>query len=172
MTGVLPMVLAAAERGVRRVFVPEPQAREAAMVPGMEVFGMRSLGQVVAELRGDEVPEAPPVAPMSGARLLSWRGEERLEEADMSDLLGMADVRYAVEVAAAGSHHLLLSGPEGRGQDQHRRADPGDPARPHPEESLELTAVHSLAGHPRPGRRGWSSGRRTRRRTTTPARRA
>ena len=72
--GVLPMVLAAAARGVERVFVPEPQAQEAAMVPGMEVIGMRSLAQVVAELRGEEVPEAPPVAPMSGSRLLAWRG--------------------------------------------------------------------------------------------------
>ena len=78
--GVLPMVLAAAARGVARVFVPEPQAQEAAMVPGMVVIGMRSLAQVVAELRGDEVPEAPPVAPMSGqpaavlARLRAARG--------------------------------------------------------------------------------------------------
>ena len=104
--GVLPMVMAAAARGITRVFVPEPQAREAAMVPGMSVLGLRSLAQVVAELRGDEVPEAPPVAPMSGSRLLSWRGQERMEEVDMADLLGMHDARYAVEVAAAGGHHL------------------------------------------------------------------
>lgn len=146
VAGVLPMVLAAAERGIRRVFVPEPQAREAAMVPGMEVFGMRSLGQVVAELRGEEVPEAPPVAPMSGARLLSWRGEERLEETDMSDLLGMADVRYAVEVAAAGSHHLLLSGPKGAGKTSIAERIPGILPELTREESLELTVIHSLAG--------------------------
>ncbi len=151
VTGVLPMVLAAAERGVRRVFVPEPQAREAAMVPAMEVFGMRSLGQVVAQLRGDEVPEAPPVAAMSGARLLSWRGEERLEETDMSDLLGMADVRYAVEVAAAGSHHLLLSGPKGAGKTSVAERIPGILPDLTRGESLELTAVHSLAGILDPG---------------------
>ena len=151
VTGVLPMVLAAAERGVRRVFVPEPQAREAAMVPGMAVFGMRSLGQVVAELRGEEVPAAPPVAPMSGARLLSWRGEERLEETDMSDLLGMADTRFAVEVAAAGGHHLLLSGPKGAGKTSIAERIPGILPDLTPEESLELTAVHSLAGVLDPG---------------------
>ena len=151
VTGVLPMVLAAAERGVRRVFVPEPQAREAAMVPDLEVFGMRSLGQVVAELRGDEVPEAPPVAPMSGARLLSWRGEERLEETDMSDLLGLADVRYAVEVAAAGSHHLLLSGPKGAGKTSVAERIPGILPDLTRTESLELTALHSLAGILDPG---------------------
>lgn len=151
VAGVLPMVLAAAERGVRRVFVPEPQAREAAMVPGMEVFGMRSLGQVVAELSGEEVPDAPPVAAMSGARLLSWRGEERLEETDMSDLLGLADVRYAVEVAAAGNHHLLLSGPKGAGKTSVAERIPGILPDLTRSESLELTAVHSLAGILDPG---------------------
>ncbi len=146
VAGVLPMVLAAAERGVRRVFVPEPQAREAEMVPDMEVFGLRSLAQVVAVLRDDEVPEAPPVAAMSGARLLSWRGDERLEETDMSDLLGLADVRYAVEVAAAGNHHLLLSGPKGAGKTSIAERIPGILPDLTRSESLELTAVHSLAG--------------------------
>ena len=112
---------------------------------------MRSLGQVVAELRGDEVPEAPPVAPMSGARLLSWRGEERLEETDMSDLLGLADARYAVEVAAAGSHHLLLSGPKGAGKTSIAERIPGILPDLTRAESLELTAVHSLAGILDPG---------------------
>ena len=64
--GVLPMVMAAAERGIRHVVVPEPQVREASMVPGVDVLGMRSLAQVVAELRDEPVPEAPPVAEMSG----------------------------------------------------------------------------------------------------------
>ncbi len=60
------MVLAAAQRGIHRVFVPEPQARRGGDGAWHDVFGMRSLGQVVAELSGEEVPEAPPVAPMSG----------------------------------------------------------------------------------------------------------
>ncbi len=144
--GVLPMVLAAAERGIRRVFVPEPQAREASMVPDMTVLGMRSLGQVVAELRGEEVPDAAPVVPMSGSQLLSWRGERRMEEVDLADLLGMADARYAVEVAAAGGHHLLLSGPKGSGKTSIAERIPGILPDLTPEESLELTAVHSLAG--------------------------
>jgi len=149
--GVLPMVLAASARGIHRVFVPEPQAREAAMVPGMGVFGMRSLGQVVAELRGLEVPEAPPVAPMSGSRLLSWRGQDRMDELDLSDLRGMADAKYAVEVAAAGGHHLMLSGPKGAGKTTLAERIPGILPDLDPEESLELTAIHSLAGALEPG---------------------
>ena len=149
--GVLPMVLAAAARGMHRVFVPEPQAAEAAMVPGMSVFGMRSLAQVVAELRGDEVPEALPVAPMSGGRLLAWRGEQRLGEVDLCDVQGMADARYAVEVAAAGGHHLMLSGPKGAGKTTLAERIPGLLPDLTPEESLELTALHSLAGALEPG---------------------
>lgn len=149
--GVLPMVLAAADRGVRHVFVPEPQVREAAMVPGMSVLGLRSLAQVVAELCGEPVPEADPVAPMSGSRLLSWRGEERLEEVDLADLRGMADAKYAAEVAAAGGHALLLSGPKGAGKTSLAERIPGLLPDLGAEESLELTAVHSLAGVLEPG---------------------
>lgn len=149
--GVLPMVLAAAERGLVRVFVPEPQAQEAAMVPGMTVIGMRSLAQVVAELRGEEVPEAPPVAAMSGSRLLSWRGSERREDLDLCHLVGMTDARYAVEVAAAGGHHLMLSGPKGSGKTSLAERIPGILPDLTAEESLELTAIHSLAGALEPG---------------------
>ncbi|WP_278259282.1 magnesium chelatase domain-containing protein [Nocardioides convexus] len=66
--GVLPMSLAAHERGIRRIFVPEPQADEAAMVAGLGVIGVRSLSQVVATLLGEHAPEAPPVAETSGAQ--------------------------------------------------------------------------------------------------------
>lgn len=144
--GVLPMVLAAAERGITRVFVPEPQAAEASMVPGMTVFGMRSLAQVVAELRGEEVPTAAPVAASSGSQLLTWRGEERLDELDMADLHGLVDVKYAVEAAAAGGHPILLSGAKGAGKTSIAERIPTILPDLTREESLELTAVHSLAG--------------------------
>ncbi|MFC5729802.1 MULTISPECIES: YifB family Mg chelatase-like AAA ATPase [Nocardioides] len=144
--GVLPMTLAAAERGIRRVFVPEPQAAEAAMVPGMAVIGMRSLAQVVAELRGEDVPVAPPVAAASGAHLITWRGDERLDELDLADLRGMEDEKYAVEVAAAGGHALQLSGAKGAGKTSLAERIPTLLPDLTPEESLEITALHSLAG--------------------------
>ena len=144
--GVLPMAMAAAGRGMRRIFVPEPQAGEASMVPGLEVFGMRSLAQVVAELQGENVPEAPPVAPMSGSRLLAWRGQDRLDDLDLADVAGLADARYAVEAAAAGGHHLLLSGPKGSGKTTLAERIPGLLPDLTSEETLELTAIHSLAG--------------------------
>ena len=115
---------------------------------------MRSLGQVVAELRGEEVPEAPPVAPMSGARLLGLaRARSGWRRSTSSDLLGMADARYAVEVAAAGGHHLLLSGPKGAGKTSIAERIPGilpDLTR----DGVARADRDPLARrHPRPGRR-------------------
>ncbi len=149
--GVLPMVMAASARGFRRVIVPEPQAREAALVPGLAVFGLRSLAQVRAELKGEPIPEAPPVAPMSGSRLVAWRGSSRLAEHDLADLDGVPDVKYALEVAAAGGHHLLLTGPKGSGKTSLAERLPGILPDLTAEEALELTAIHSLAGAIEPG---------------------
>ncbi len=146
VSGVLPMVLAARQRGIHRVFVPEPQASEAAMVPGMTVFGMRSLAQVVAELRGETVPDASPVEGNASAQLLSWRGQDLRDEVDMSEVEGMQEVIYAVTVAAAGGHHLMLSGPRGAGKTTVAERIPTILPDLTLEQSLEVTAVHSLVG--------------------------
>lgn len=146
VTGVLPMAMAASQRGITRVIVPEPQAREAAMVPDMAVLGLRSLAQVVAVLRGDEVPEAPPVPEATGGHVLGWRGDNRLDEVDMADLLGMQEVRYAVEVAAAGGHHILLKGPKGCGKTSIAERIPTILPDLEREVAVELMAVQSLAG--------------------------
>lgn len=144
--GVLPMAMAAAQSGATRLMVPEPQAAEAALVPGLAVFGMRSLAQVIAELAGREVPEAAPVPEPASGRLLSWRGEDRADELDLADVIGLADARFAVEVAAAGGHHLLLSGPKGAGKTTLAERIPGLLPDLSGEEALELTAICSLAG--------------------------
>ncbi len=149
--GVLPMVLAASRHGIRRVFVPEPQVREAAMVPGVDVLGLRSLAQVAAQLDSQPLPDAPPVVGASQGGLLSWRGQSRLEELDLLDVDGMNDAKYALEVAAAGGHHLMLVGPKGAGKTTLAERIPGLLPDLTPEESLELTALHSLAGALAPG---------------------
>lgn len=149
--GVLPMALAASERGITRLVVPEPQADEAMMVPGLTVFGVRSLAQVVATLAGEVPPEAPPVAAASGTHLISWRGADRLDELDLADLRGMLDEKYAAEVAAAGGHALMLSGAKGCGKTSLAERLPTILPDLTAEESLELTALHSLAGVLDPG---------------------
>jgi magnesium chelatase family protein len=149
--GVLPMTMAAAGRGIEQVVVPEPQAEEATLVPGMTVLGFRSLAQVVAHLKGDEVPNALPVEPLASSPLLSWRGDERTADLDLADVLGMGDARYALEVTAAGGHHLMLSGPKGAGKTTLAERIPGLLPDLTVEESLELTAIYSLAGGLPPG---------------------
>jgi magnesium chelatase family protein len=144
--GVLPMVIAAAAHGITRVFVPEPQVAEAALVPGMTVFGVRSLAQVSAVLRGVEVPEAPPVVGPSASPLATWRGDDRLTEVDLRDLDGLEDVRYAVEVAAAGGHPLMLIGPRGTGKTSIAERIPTILPDLTTEQALEVSALHSVAG--------------------------
>ncbi|WP_210438229.1 YifB family Mg chelatase-like AAA ATPase [Nocardioides xinjiangensis] len=144
--GVLPMVIAAAAHGITRVFVPEPQAAEAALVPGMTVFGVRSLAQVSAVLRGAEVPEAEPVVASSGSPLATWQGEDRLADLDLRDLEGLEDVRYAVEVAAAGGHPLMLIGPRGTGKTSIAERIPTILPDLTDAQALEVTALHSVAG--------------------------
>ncbi|MGH3365146.1 MAG: YifB family Mg chelatase-like AAA ATPase [Nocardioidaceae bacterium] len=149
--GVLPMAMAASARDLGCVVVPEPQAVEASMIPGMTVLGARSLAQVVAILRAEPVPDAAPVQPLAPGPLLSWRGEHRIEEVDLSDVLGMADAKYALEVAAAGGHHVMLSGPKGAGKTTLAERLPGLLPDLTLEEALELSAIYSLAGCLPPG---------------------
>lgn len=144
--GVLPMVMAARARGYRAVLVPEVHLAEARMVSGMEVLGVRSLEQAVALLRDEPVPPAPPVPPLASSRVLTWRGEARAEDLDLADVYGMPDARYALEVAAAGGHHLLLSGPRGAGKTTLAERLPGLLPDLSVEEALELSAVRSLSG--------------------------
>lgn len=146
VAGALPMVLAASQRGITRVMLPEPQIEEAALLPDIEVIGVRSLAQVVAMLRGEEVPWAPPVPASTGGTLLAWKGEDRLDDVDMSDLVGMREAKYAAEVAAAGGHHLGLSGPKGCGKTSLAERIPSILPDLDPEVSVELTALQSLAG--------------------------
>ncbi|WP_300680227.1 YifB family Mg chelatase-like AAA ATPase [Nocardioides sp.] len=144
--GVLPMVLASVRHGVHRVIVPETQVGEAMMVPGVDVLGMRSLAQVVAELRHDEMPSAEPVRGVPASTFLGWRGQERLSEVDMADLRGLADAKFAAQVAAAGGHHLLLSGPKGCGKTSVAERLPTLLPDLEPDVAVELTALRSLAG--------------------------
>lgn len=145
--GVVPMVMAAQAHGLTRVYVPEPQVAEAALVPGMEVVGIRSLAQALALIGGwEEVPDAPPVDPVATGPLLRWRGSAQREEGDLADVYGAQDARFALEIAAVGGHHLHLTGPRGSGKTTLAERLPGLLPDLDPDERLELTAVHSLAG--------------------------
>ncbi|MGH8824526.1 MAG: YifB family Mg chelatase-like AAA ATPase [Jiangellaceae bacterium] len=143
--GVLPAVLAAAGSGATQVVVPEANAGEAMLVPGVSVLGVRSLRQVLAALRGEPVPDEPEraVAFTATAAPAAETVEIPVDLADVADQQG---AKRAVEVASAGHHHLMLSGPPGAGKTMLARRLPGLLPDLSTDESLEVTAIHSVAG--------------------------
>ncbi|KIF67741.1 Mg chelatase-like protein [Streptomyces sp. AcH 505] len=165
--GVLPAVLAAAEAGYRQVVVPEQTAGEAALVPGVSVLGVRSLRQLIAVLTDGPVPDEPEETlegrpdPMLagllvpgagvGTGLATGAGADGGHRPDLSDVAGQAEARTALEVAAAGGHHLLLHGPPGAGKTMLAERLPGVLPPLTRQEALEVTAVHSVAGMLPPG---------------------
>ncbi|MGW6730345.1 YifB family Mg chelatase-like AAA ATPase [Nocardia sp. NPDC055029] len=134
--GVLPAVIAARTAGLPTVVVPAEAVAEAGLVEGIEVLGATSLRAVVTWLRGEgSLLEPDGIVP--GAQAPSG---------DLSDVVGQDEARWALEVAAAGGHHLLLTGPPGIGKTMLAQRLPGLLPPLSEVESLEVTAIHSMAG--------------------------
>ncbi|WP_265523245.1 YifB family Mg chelatase-like AAA ATPase [Oerskovia flava] len=146
--GVLPAVAAAVAAGYRDVVVPEADAAEARLVPGARVVGAVSLAEVAH--RYGAALEEPATGGLAIPRITTGAPVPRA--GDLRDVLGQAPARHALEVAAAGGHHLLMVGPPGAGKTMLASRLPG--ILPDLEESaaVEVTAVHSVAGVLDPGR--------------------
>ncbi|KOG30296.1 MULTISPECIES: YifB family Mg chelatase-like AAA ATPase [Streptomyces] len=160
--GVLPAVLAAADAGYKQVVVPERTAGEAALVPGISVLGVRSLRQLIAVLSDEPVPDEETTEPgrpdamlagllVPGAGLGTGLAADQADGPDLADVAGQHRARRALEIAAAGGHHLMLSGPPGAGKTMLAERLPGILPPLTRQESLEVTAVHSVAGILPPG---------------------
>jgi magnesium chelatase family protein len=134
--GVLPMVTAAARAGIDRVIVPAANAAEAAVVPGIQVRAVEYLHQLVAFIRDGgrllEPPRRSPAPVPAGP--------------DLAEVSGQALGRRALEIAAAGGHHLALLGPPGAGKTMLAERLPGILPELDDESALEVSALHSIAG--------------------------
>ena len=135
--GVLAMACAARTAGVRRMFVPEHCAAEAAVIGELEVYPVRDVPQLIAHLNGEAAiapavpaPEVPDLSP----------------ELDFADVQGQPEVKRALEVTACGGHNILLLGPPGSGKSMMARRLPGILPEMSFEEALETTQIYSVAG--------------------------
>ena len=140
VAGVLPMVVAAAAAGIREIVVCAANAREAALVEGVTVHPVRSLRDVVDHYRARSAGLTHPL-PLPGAP-----PHDPDPAKDLRDVVGQAQARWALEVAAAGGHNVLLVGPPGAGKTMLAERLPGLLPDLDPADALAVTAIHSVLG--------------------------
>ncbi|MDQ3808894.1 MAG: YifB family Mg chelatase-like AAA ATPase, partial [Chloroflexota bacterium] len=142
--GILPMVATARAAGLGRVFVPRVDAAEATLVEGIGIYSVDSLGEAIAHLRGDlDLELAEPTSLAST--------QEPAAALDLSEVRGQEHAKRALEIAAAGAHNVLFTGPPGAGKTLLARALPGILPPLTAQERLEVTRIYSVAGLLSPG---------------------
>lgn len=138
--GILPITIFAKKTGLKRIFVPAPDAPEAALVEGIEIYPIKSLRQLVNHLTGAEK-----ISPYT--RPATWNEPDApAYELDMSLVKGQEFVKRALEIAASGAHNILMSGPPGSGKTLLARCFPSILPKLTSEEALEVTKIYSVAG--------------------------
>lgn len=140
VSGILCMCITAKEMGRREVYVPLPNAKEASVVDGITVYGVRNVKELVEHLKGNV--KIPSVS-YDKSEFYSKIGKSEL---DFSDVRGQAEAKRAMEIAAAGGHNILLIGPPGSGKSMLAKRLPTILPDMTFDEAIETTKVHSVVG--------------------------
>lgn len=138
LTGTLALTVTALQHGIRKLVLPLQNANEAALIEGMEVYGVSDLAQLVAHLKGEQ--------PLTPYPFHSPAPDALEEQLDFSDLKGQYQVKRAMQIAAAGFHNVLLIGSPGSGKSMAARRLPTILPPMSREELLDSTKIHSVAG--------------------------
>ena len=144
--GVLSIVMEAREQGIGTCLVPHGNRMEGALVHGIRVVGVRSLAEIVNYLRKDDAERDLYLQPteVDAAQILAGRQAASLP--DLSGVHGQQYAKKALEIAAAGFHNILMTGPPGSGKSMLARCIPGILPSLTPDEALEITRIYSASG--------------------------
>ncbi|MBR5562037.1 MAG: YifB family Mg chelatase-like AAA ATPase [Clostridia bacterium] len=139
VNGVLPMVIRAQKSGMKKVFVPAANALESSVVNGIDVYAVENVNQVVKFLNGEEILEPVRFD-------ISSQQNTRMFAPDFKDVKGQQEAKYALEIAAAGGHNVIMVGPPGSGKSMLAKRLPSILPDMTFEESLQTTELYSIAG--------------------------